>query len=39
MLHIYTGNRIYDRTEAKIRKSQANFHIIWTYARLAEHKT
>ena len=32
-------NRIYDGVEAKTRKSQASFQIIYSYARLAEHKT
>ena len=32
-------NIIYDGVEAETRKSQARFQIIWSYARLAEHKT
>ena len=32
-------NRIYDGVEAETRKSQASFQIIWSYARLASHKT
>ena len=32
-------NRIYDGVEAETRKSQANFQIILSYARLAKHKT
>ena len=33
------NNRIYDRVEAETRKSWANFQIIKSNARLAEHKT
>ena len=32
-------NRTYDGGEAETRKSQASFQIIYSYARLAEHKT
>ena len=32
-------NRIYDGVEAETRKSQASFQIIYSYVRLAEHKT